>query len=148
MSKRSWSVPVKNQLKSYEFSGQIAVKIVKGKLLTRNWSNCLLVYSDVAAHSWYFFIFFKLFSIVASTSLISLRVKSDRWELTNLFQSFNQISRVLQFLGEFLSLCNVVHNRYEIVRSVAAHIDCHEYLPFDFVAELTSEIVIKSVLIK
>ena len=45
-------------------------------------------------------------------------------------------------------MSNVIHNWYELVRSVAANIDCHEYLPFDFVAELSSEIVIKSVLIK
>jgi len=45
-------------------------------------------------------------------------------------------------------LSNVVHNWYELVRSVAANIDCHEYLPFDFVAELAIEIVTKPVLIK
>ena len=67
---------------------------MKGKLLTGYWSSCFLVDSDVAARSWYFFIFFELFAIVTSTSLICLCVKSDRWELTDLFQSFNQISRV------------------------------------------------------
>ena len=45
-------------------------------------------------------------------------------------------------------MSNVIHNWYELVRSVAANIDCHEYLPFDFVAELASEIFIEPVLIK
>ena len=121
---------------------------MKGKLFTFSFTKCRLVDGDITALSWYFVVFFELFSIISSTGFISLRVKSERWELTSFFQSFNQSSRVFELHSKLLGLGHVINDRNKLVGCVATYVDCHEDLSFDFVVELSSEGGAKTVLVE
>lgn len=121
---------------------------MKSELFTFSLANSLLVYGNIAALRWYFVVSFKLFPVIACTSLVSLGIKIKRRKLANFFQSFYQISRVFELHSEFLSLCYVIYDWYELIGCVATDVDCHENLAFYFVVEFSSERRAESILVE